>query len=107
MRSRYWREDSRVSQIDAPGNLTAGNHFQVTVTALDANGERIEDFVNSVTLSINAGTAAATAADGTRSGLFFDNPTHSYELPDAGRFAFDMTGYTAEGIMLDATGGGE
>jgi hypothetical protein len=93
-------------QIDAPGNLVAGKGFQAVVTALDANGERIEDFVNTVTLSLNTGTAPATAADGTRSGLFIDNPTHDYELPDAGRFAFDMVGYTAEGILLDATSGG-
>jgi hypothetical protein len=93
-------------QFDVPANLTTGNHFQVTVTALDANGERIEDFANSVTLSLNTGTAAATAANGTRTGLFFDDPTHNYELPDAGRYAFGMTGYTDEGILLDATSGG-
>jgi len=92
-------------QFDVPATETAGDRFRVMVTAQDSNGDRIEDFVGTVTLTLNPGTAAATAGDGTRSGVFFDSPTHAYELPDSGRFAFEVACYTAEVVNFVATSG--
>jgi hypothetical protein len=94
--------------IEAPATQNAGQSVQIVVTALDAAGSRIEDFVGAVTIAIHAGagTAPATAADGTRSGVFLDNPTYAYERPDAGRHTFSLTCYTAEAVQIDASSGG-
>lgn len=98
-------------RVQATTPQTTGNRFAVTVTALDASGNVLSDYTGTVTLSLAAGTAGATAADGTKSGVQFGDTqaaaddSYTFDHADEGSHEFTVAAYTAETIRIRASDG--
>jgi len=95
-------------RAQASSPQTAGTAFDVVVTALDANGNLIEDFSGAVVLTVAAGTPGAVAADGTRSGVMIGSTatkaddSYTFTAQDGGSHAFPITCFTTEVVRLHA-----
>ena len=96
-------------QVHAATRQTVGNEFQVTVTALDSAGNRVEDFEGAVTLSTVAGKGGAPVAGPPRTGVFIGNTglagddSFTFSHADGGVHGFPVTCYTAETVQFRAT----
>ena len=96
-------------RVQASTPQTVGNGFEVMVSALDGEGNVVEDFTGTVTLSRLAGTAPVLGPP--RQGVFVNetqtanDDTHDFVPSDHGIFRFRVTAWTAEAIRLRATSG--
>ena len=97
-------------RVQASTPQTAGNGFDVMVSALDATGNVVEDFTGTVTLARLAGTAPAVGPP--RQGVFVsdtatpNDDSHDFVASDHGIFRFHVSGFTVEPIRLRATAPG-
>jgi hypothetical protein len=103
--------------VQAATPQIVGNSFDVLVTAIDAEGNRIDDFEGAVTLGIVPGSGTAGAiVGGVRRGVFIGGTTlpaddsHTYDHTNGGVHNFPVTCFTAETVRFRArhtpTGGG-
>jgi hypothetical protein len=101
----------RVTQfsVDATSPQTLGNEFNVVVTALDAAGNRLEDFEGAVTLATVPGRGTAPVVGPPRVGVFIGSTslagddTYTFVHTDGGVHNFPVTCHTAETVQFRAT----
>jgi hypothetical protein len=96
--------------VQASTPQTVGNAFDVLVTAIDTQGNRIDDFKGAVTLSVMPGQGTpGTLVGGVRRGVFVGgtslaaDDTYTYDDPDGGVHNFSVTCYTAETVRFRAS----
>jgi hypothetical protein len=96
--------------VQAATPQTVGNTFDVVVTAVDAEGNRIDDFQGAVTLGLVPGSGTAGAiVGGVRQGVFVGgtslpaDDTYTFVNTDGGVHNFPVTCYTAELVRFRAS----
>ncbi len=90
--------------FEVNGADRAGTAFELTVTALDADGEIVSDYTGAVDLSLAAGTAfvAGSPPVGVEIG---PATSHTMVSSDHGSYTFVITPHTAETVRFSAADG--